>query len=142
MEIILPAAQAAAIARAAETAWPDECCGLLTGRALSGAGAATRIEIARAVATRNVAADPKNRFEIDPQTWLDLEMGPEQIVGLYHSHPSGTAEPSPRDFAAAWGDRLVWLITAVEDGRAGETRAYLFREGGEGFTEVELRVAP
>jgi proteasome lid subunit RPN8/RPN11 len=104
-----------------------EICGLLFG-------GGDRIEAARS--TRNVAADPRDSFEIDP---ADLFMAIRQergggpcLIGHYHSHPSGLAEPSARDLAAAESGKL-WLIIA------GGT-ARLWRAVPGRFDEVEMAV--
>jgi proteasome lid subunit RPN8/RPN11 len=84
-----------------------EVCGLLLGSP----GA-----ISAALSCRNVAADPARRFELDPATLFAAHRaargGGPAIVGHYHSHPSGTAAPSPRDAAAAVADGSLWLIAA------------------------------
>jgi len=89
----------------AARAMPEECCGLLLGR--DGA-----IEEARPAA--NVAADPLQRFEIDPQALVDAHRaarsGGPQVLGYYHSHPSGPAAPSATDRAQAAHDGSVWTI--------------------------------
>ena len=87
---------------------PDrEVCGLLLG---------TRDRITEARPCRNVAADPTVRFEIDPAALLAAHRaarcGGPAVVGHYHSHPSGLAEPSPRDAADAAPDGSIWLIAA------------------------------
>src|SRR5690606_28387897 len=104
------------IADAAEAAYPGECCGLLVGIQHRNGD----IEVKRAVPSRNLGK-ARDRFEIDPQLWVDLTRahrgGPMRVVGLYHSHPDGPAQPSAIDLEAAWGEELAWLIVAV----AGDT---------------------
>ena len=90
---------------------PDrEICGLLLG---------TGEAIMEARSCRNVAADPAMRFEIDPAALLAAHRaarrGGPAVIGHYHSHPSGLAEPSPRDAADAAPDGSVWLIAAGRD---------------------------
>ncbi len=84
-----------------------EICGLLLGNP-------TRIVEARA--TANVAVNPAVRFEIDPAALLaahrQARAGGPAVIGCYHSHPTGRAEPSPRDAADAAPDGAVWLIAA------------------------------
>jgi proteasome lid subunit RPN8/RPN11 len=48
--IVLAAAQLEDIRRAAESAYPEECCGLLLGRSRAG-----KIEVAKVVTSPNVA---------------------------------------------------------------------------------------
>lgn len=134
--ILIGAETLATIAKAAERAYPEECCGLLIGRRSDGA-----VTITRARASPNVAGSAKTRrFEIDPALRFDLTRalrgGLDAIVGHYHSHPDHPAEPSPTDVAAAFEPDLVWLITAVPAGRAGQTAA--FRIDGERVIRLDL----
>ena len=107
-------AQAAILTHAASSA--DEVCGLLFGTE-------ARIEAVRACA--NVHADPARFFELDPAALLAAHRaqrsGGPRIVGHYHSHPHGHAEPSPRDAADAAPDGAVWIIAA--GGRLAAYRA-------------------
>lgn len=125
---------------AAEEAYPEECCGLLVGRPAAGGG----IELVRRAASANLSPAPLSAFEIDPKLWLDLRRelagGEEALVGLHHSHPDGPAAPSARDLAAAWEEGMLWLVTAVAQGRAGETTAHRFEGGEGGFAPVALRI--
>ncbi len=84
-----------------------EACGLLLG---------TGDRIDAATVAANVAADPARRFEID-QTHLFAahraeRAGGAAILGCWHSHPSGLAEPSVTDAAMADPDGRVWAIVA------------------------------
>lgn len=93
-----------------------EICGLLFGTA-------GRIDAAEACA--NVAADPARTFEIDPVALFAAHRrarrGGPAVIGHYHSHPTGRAEPSATDAASAMGDGAVWLILAGEAARAWRT---------------------
>ena len=84
-----------------------EVCGLLFG----GDG-----YIAAAVSARNVHPDPACFFELDPAALLAAHKveraGGLRIVGHYHSHPTGAAEPSPADAAAAAGEGEYWLVVS------------------------------
>src|ERR1700741_2973666 len=94
------------LAEAARAA-PAECCGLLLGRA-------GRIVEARPAA--NVAADPLLRFEIDPAALFavhrEARAGGPELIGYYHSHPSGHPRPSATDCEHASGDDRAWAIVA------------------------------
>jgi len=104
-----------------------EICGLLLG-------SPARIEAATACA--NVAADPARRFEIDPAALFTAHRaargGGPQVIGHYHSHPSGQPVPSARDAAQAMGDGALWLILT-----AGEARLWRSVEAGA-FEPVAL----
>ncbi|MDR6115291.1 MULTISPECIES: M67 family metallopeptidase [unclassified Sphingomonas] len=85
---------------------PDrEVCGLLLGQG-------DRID--GVVPCANVAAEPWHRFEIDPAALIAAHRaargGGAAVIGHYHSHPTGLAEPSPRDAADAAPDGSIWLI--------------------------------
>jgi len=123
---------------AAATAAPErEVCGLLLGRP---------DWIEGVEPCRNVAADPARRFEIDPAALLAAHRrarsGGPGVIGHYHSHPSGVAEPSPRDAADAAPDGALWLIVGGGEARAwravadGAVHAMLHGR----FVSVALRV--
>ena len=135
----LSLAQLQAIERAAEAAYPEEACGLLVGRfEPGGAWQVNAVE-----ASANVAEPPRTRrFEVDPKLRLRLERElrecADSVVGVYHSHPNGSAEPSETDVSMIFEPDMVWLITAVTDGRAGATKAYKPTEDGSAFRPLGL----
>jgi proteasome lid subunit RPN8/RPN11 len=111
--------------RAEAAASPDrEICGLLFGTT-------DRIEDARALP--NVAERPEDSFELDPARLIaahrDERAGGARIIGCYHSHPNGSADPSPRDLAAAQPGSLWVIVGAV-------TRAW--RRTEDTFTLLKL----
>jgi len=112
----------------AARAMPEECCGLLLGRA----GA---IEESRPAA--NIAEERLRRFEIDPQALVDAHraarVGGPHVVGYYHSHPSGPAAPSPTDRAQAAHDGSVWAII-------GESGVTFWRDEEAGFVPLSYAV--
>ena len=129
MILITPASLDAIFTQAAE-AHPHECCGLLLGEGG---------RITHAHPTANVHPDPATHFEIDPAALIaaykaEREGGP-RILGYYHSHPNGRAEPSPTDRASAAHDGKVWAIAAN-----GQVR--FFRDGEDGFEALSYEVAP
>jgi len=108
----VPAALLARIERAARAALPDECCGLLIGRRTG-----TAFEVTRIAESRNLAASPRDRFEIDPALQLHWQRAlrgtGETVIGHYHSHPQGPAAPSATDIGEANDPALLWLITSL-----------------------------
>ncbi len=159
MRLEIAAALLARIMAEADAAAPEEACGLMVGR--RGQGWA---RVARLVSARNVAEEPRRRFEIDPAALLathrEAREAGEEIIGPWHSHPAGPPEPSATDVARAreaaspgdvWlivapGD--VWPIVVPEAGRAGgvrarRARAFTFEGGGLHAAELaELPPAP
>lgn len=85
-----------------------ERCGLLLGK---------RDEISQFLPTANVAADPQQRFEIDPAALIDAyrtgRLGGPMVLGHYHYHPAGVPVPSIMDAASAHGDGQYWLIVTA-----------------------------
>jgi proteasome lid subunit RPN8/RPN11 len=113
----------------AAAAHPRECCGLLLGEGL-------RISEVRPAA--NVHPRPDCHFEIDPAALIAAHRaarsGGPQVLGYYHSHPTGLAQPSATDRAMASGDGRIWAIVA------GET-VLCWRDEPDGFAALPLRVA-
>jgi len=128
MAIELTRAARERILREAARAFPEEACGLLLGRGG---------RIAQAKPARNVHPSPRTHFEIDPQALIDAhraarDRGPG-VIGYYHSHPSGPAEPSATDRAMAAGDSRVWAI-------GGDGDVTFWRDDEGGFTTLSYTV--
>lgn len=125
--VILPAALRSGLLAAARAAHPRECCGLLEG-ARGGAD----FRIAALHPARNLAGET-TRFEIDPADHIAAQKMArargQQIIGCYHSHPDGRAEPSAADLAGAGEDGFLWLILAGETAAAFVYSAGGFRAG-------------
>jgi proteasome lid subunit RPN8/RPN11 len=113
---------------------PKECCGFLIG-------AGDRVDLA--VPMANIDPHPQTGFRIDPSEHIAVRRVLRQvlpdatIVGVYHSHPSGPAAPSPRDLAEAHYPEWSFLIC----GRKGRViRAFRIQEGVA--TPVAIRWRP
>ncbi|MGB0921319.1 MAG: M67 family metallopeptidase [Alphaproteobacteria bacterium] len=90
----------------------NEQCGLLIGR-IDGEDAI--IDELRVMP--NSAPTPATSFEIDPGLRLKVQRQlrgtNRRVIGIYHTHPQGTATPSKHDHAGACLEPgLVWLIAA------------------------------
>lgn len=94
----------------AERGGSAEVCGILGGRFGSDRSVVESVHPAD-----NAADSPATRYAIDSEQQLELmdrirEAGSE-VVGFYHSHPAGPAEPSATDAAlAAWPDRSYVIV--------------------------------
>ena len=86
----------------------DEVCGLLLGDH----GRITAVQ-----PCVNVSSCPARRFELDPAALIAAlraaRGGGPGLIGHYHSHPSGIAEPSPTDAAEAAPDGAIWIIAGA-----------------------------
>lgn len=131
----LPDELAAQVLLASARAYPNEACGLIEGADASDGWRATAIH-----ESKNLAADPARHFLIDPQVQFDLLRtlrGREsRVIGCFHSHPNGRAEPSATDRAEAYESGFVYLIAAGA-GDVFELKAYLFDERA-GFSALAL----
>lgn len=111
---------------AAAAAHPHEACGILLGEG-------NRITAARPAA--NVHPTPATHFEIDPRALIDAHRaaraGGAEVVGYFHSHPTGPAAPSATDRACAAGDGKVWAILACKD-------ITFWKDGEAGFTALSF----
>ncbi|HVW04196.1 MAG TPA: M67 family metallopeptidase [Vicinamibacterales bacterium] len=123
--LVMPAAVRRALVAHARRERPRECCGLLVG-----AGS----RVAFAVPARNVDASPTTRYRIHPRQHLDLQrvlreaVPPIEIIGVYHSHPRGTAVPSESDVAEAHYDEWIYVIVGLRT-RTAQVRAFRIRRG-------------
>jgi len=132
----LSGAQAAQLAQLGEAAFPREACALLVGD--------SSLRVREIVPAANVSTDPEREFELDPAVHIAVlrklreSGGTNLVIGHWHSHPNGRDEPSAKDAAMVSDPGLVWLITAVHDGRALPLRAFRAVPQGEGFAFTPL----
>jgi proteasome lid subunit RPN8/RPN11 len=123
--LMLPQNKVSEMIRHAEEQSPLEACGLLAGKN-------DRVE--NVIPVRNQAQSPV-RFVMDPYEQLEafewIESHGLDLLGIYHSHPTGPETVSPTDIAEAayevvhivwsrpsgrWTARGFW----IENGRATE----------------------
>lgn len=108
---------------------PDECCGLLLG---------TRDAILDARPAANIAQARARHYRIDPHDHFaaihDARGRGIQVVGAYHSHPAGTADPSATDATEACSDFLFVIIGLA--GPCPQVAAWRWVHGN--FTPIRL----
>ena len=127
----------------AESAYPQECCGLLIGRTDNDGD----ILIAEVHPSENVTdTDPTRGFEVDPRLRFKLMRESEaradgtDIVGHYHSHPDHPATPSATDLAMVYETDFIWLICGVTENGADAVSAYLPASDKSRFDKVNLSI--
>jgi proteasome lid subunit RPN8/RPN11 len=107
-----------------------ECCGLLGGR--DG-------QITRSFRATNAAADTAKNYEISPEELFrlmrEMRSAGFELMGIYHSHPTGNNEPSPRDIERAYYPDAAYFILSPQVNSA-PVRAFSIRDG----CVVELRI--
>jgi len=84
---------------------PREACGLVVARGKK----------CRLIRARNLAAEPRSTFNLDPDAWLEVLDG-EEVIGIYHSHPSGNPTPSLADLTGCEMSQLPWHIVGCGTG--------------------------
>jgi len=111
----------------------EECCGLLAGRD----GVITHLFPAE-----NVAEDRSKNYELAPteivRLMREFRAAGLQFLGIYHSHPNGLNEPSPRDIALAYYSEEAYFIVSPQPGAPRPVRAFSIRDGRA--RELELAI--
>ncbi|TAD83948.1 MAG: M67 family peptidase [Sphingomonadales bacterium] len=133
MQVEVTSNALAAMRAHAAAAHPHEACGILLG---------TDGRITEARKTANVHPAPATHFEIDPQALIDAHRaaraGGLDVIGYYHSHPSGPPAPSATDRACASGDGKVWAIVSPND---PDAVARFWQDGEQGFAALSFTIS-
>jgi [CysO sulfur-carrier protein]-S-L-cysteine hydrolase len=110
-----------------------ECCGLLGGR--DGM-------ITRAFEAVNAASDPTKSYEIAPveifKMMREMRASGLELLGIYHSHPTGENRPSVRDIELAYYPETPYFIISALSEAKTPVRAFLVRDGHA--TELEVQI--
>jgi proteasome lid subunit RPN8/RPN11 len=121
---------------------PEEICGVLggtTGEGGEGNGGGRR-RVDTALPIENVADLRRTRYELDPAEQLErfeaIEDDGGEVVGFYHSHPTGPSGPSATDEAQATWPGASYVIVDV----SGDPSLGSWRWTGERFEEETVRV--
>ena len=113
----------------AQACYPQEGCGLLVGRRMA----------ERFIPMENTLGS-STAYEMDPKQLVDtlraLRESGEELVAIYHSHPSGPAEPSARDIAQAFHPEAAHIIVSLAEAKCPQVRGFRIIEGVA--TEIEL----
>ena len=117
--------------------YPDEACGLLTGR-LDGTEPDGRITAAVPCANAERSA---RTYTVDPRDMLrvmrEAEARGDDIVGVWHSHTHTDAYPSPTDVRLAVDPSWICAIVSLRDG-VPMLRAYRIRDGA--IAEIPIAI--
>ncbi|MGD8406691.1 MAG: M67 family metallopeptidase [Anaerolineales bacterium] len=109
---------------------PLEACGMLAGK----------MDTVEAVLRVHNAEQSPVRFRMDPQEQYDAFMWIEakklDLIGIFHSHPTGPETVSPTDIAEAAYDvvNVIWSLTE------GAWNARGFWLENKKVTEVKLQI--
>lgn len=114
----LPRLLTAEIIAHAQAGYPEEVCGLISGRA----GAPVAVHPGR-----NISPTPRVTYELDHET-LALQIQFEdqrlELFGVYHSHPQGPEGPSETDVRLAFYPDAVYVIVSLADIARPVVRAF------------------
>ena len=114
-----------------EETYPNECCGIMLGKAEDG-----ELSVRQLIRAGNTRTDSAhNRYHIAPLELIQAQREGRKsgldIVGFYHSHPDHPAQWSATDFAEAHWFGCAYVITAVARGTAETTNSFLLTGAGE-----------
>ena len=145
----IPPALLHAVYREARAAYPNECCGWLTGPAAGAAVDRIRPAVnAQAAGGHPTAAErtAERAYVFAPADLLALNHSldtdqPARII--YHSHPNGMAYLSDTDRAVAaspWGDGPAYpvqqLVVGIDDHRIVAAALFAWNDAASGFVEL------
>ncbi len=112
---------------------PNECCGLLIG---------TADMVEDASRARNTRRS-RTRFQVEPADHFAAirraRAGGFEIIGAYHSHPSGPSGPSDTDRARLTDPTMFHVIVSLAHGTR-TVRAFRLTDGN--FSPLELVPVP
>ncbi len=126
------------LVRHARASLPEECCGILIGLE-TGPG---RARVCYAVPVENVSTQRrKYEYQVPPLAILEAQRRAREegleIVGYYHSHPSGSAQPSALDRRNAWPD-TCYVILGMRGGELVEVKSWRLDGSDDEFVEETL----
>ncbi|MGO4785946.1 M67 family metallopeptidase [Paenibacillus sp. 2KB_20] len=73
---------------------PEEACGVLIGHS---SAISRSVTVTQFTPVKNTAEFPLHSFHLDPVQWTRLVLTEKGIIGLFHSHPHTSPEPSGED---------------------------------------------
>jgi proteasome lid subunit RPN8/RPN11 len=133
--------------------YPNECCGILLGRANDG-----EKDVLEVVALKNLRVNAqaaqellpleepgreseRNRFLIDPKEQIRVEKDARarglDVLGYYHSHPDHPARPSNYDREHAW-PWYSYVILSVAGGEPRDLTCWVLSDDRSEFRPEQL----
>ncbi len=111
-----------------------ESCGLLAGRD----------EVITAILpARNVHPKPATSYEIAPdelfRIFREIREQGNELLGIYHSHPTGVNAPSTTDIERAYYPDAAYFIVSPHPDAKNPVRAFRIRNGHA--EELTLEIA-
>ncbi|KRF43425.1 Mov34/MPN/PAD-1 family protein [Paenibacillus sp. Soil787] len=93
---------------------PEEACGFILGGQAHGKN--EELQASTFIPLRNVASNPRNRFDISPVEMLPYLMDSNNtVIGLFHSHPTAPPIPSEQDLQTLWhAIPTYWILSMLQ----------------------------
>lgn len=112
----------------AESAYPEECCGIMLGQMANDGKTLIEVRQTENAWTTEANSYPdaelmtaESRYAIAPAVLLQAQRQARdhsfEIIGIYHSHPDHPAVPSEVDREYAW-QQYSYIIVSVQKGKA------------------------
>lgn len=105
----------------------QEVCGLIGG---------VHQQLKSYYPVENIAKDPAKRFLMDPEGQIDamrrMRKAGEELLGIFHSHPSTQAQPSATDLEQAAYPGVIYFIISLM-GEIPELNGFYY--DGERFSQ-------
>jgi proteasome lid subunit RPN8/RPN11 len=110
----------------------EECCGLLAGR--SGV-------ISAIFPAKNALSSP-SAYEIAPEELFrlvrEIRAAGLDMMGIFHSHPTGENRPSARDSERAYYPDAAYFIVSPQPDAPQSIRAFSIRDGRVAELAIEM----
>jgi proteasome lid subunit RPN8/RPN11 len=127
------------IRRDGETAYPNECCGVLIGE-IDNDGIKT---VKHTLTIDNAREDGEqyHRFLITPEDMMKAEQSARSmkldVIGFYHSHPDHPSAPSgyDKDHALPF---YSYVIVSVDKGKAQVLTSWELKDDRTDFVQEEI----
>ncbi len=134
-ELFIPRKLTQKLLHLAQISPEQEVCGLIGGQG----------NFARSCyPVNNISEQPAIRFEMDPEQQIaamkTMRDKDEQLLAIYHSHPSAAAEPSQRDIQLASYPDAVYLLISLNTKGVLEMRGFHIQQGQT--REIQLTMTP
>lgn len=140
MSLAILGAELEKIRQHSRSSYPNECCGVLLGKEVSG----WKFVVEARELDNAHCESRQNRFLIKADVVLENERYARgeglDILGFYHSHPDHPPEPSAYDLEHAW-PWFSYLIVTVEQGNPGEATSWQLAEDRSRFDREALATA-
>lgn len=99
-------------------------------------------EIIEIFPAANASEKPATSFEIGPrqlfQSMRKLRHERLELLGIYHSHPKRTNDPSPIDISKAFYPEVAYFIASPREDAEKPVRAFTIRDGVAKELQIEV----